>query len=75
LYGDSFTEGSGVDPEHAWSNVLSQLLHCRVANFGVSGYGTDQAYMRFLNNQRDPARVVVLGFLSEKPHEKCQSAA
>jgi hypothetical protein len=24
LYGDSFTEGAGVDPEHAWSNVLGQ---------------------------------------------------
>ncbi len=65
LYGDSFTEGSGVDPEHTWSNVLSQLLHCRVANFGVSGYGTDQACIRFLHNLNDQARVVVLGFLSE----------
>jgi lysophospholipase L1-like esterase len=65
LYGDSFTEGYGVDDEHAWSNVLSQLLNCRVANFGVAGYGTDQAYLRFLSNRQDQARVVILGYLTE----------
>lgn len=65
LYGDSFTESAWVDPEHAWSNVLSLLLNCRVANFGVSGYGTDQAYIRFLDNHSDQAKVVILGFLSE----------
>jgi hypothetical protein len=65
LYGDSFTEGHGVDDEHAWSNVLSRLLGCRVANFGVGGYGTDQAYLRFLANRQDRAKVVILGYLSE----------
>jgi hypothetical protein len=65
LYGESFTQGAGVDPEHAWSNVLSLLLNRRVANFGVSGFGTDQAYLRFLDNREDPADIVILGFLSE----------
>jgi len=65
LYGDSFTEGFGVSPQDSWSSVLSRLLHCRVANFGVAGYGTDQAYLRFLDNRRDQAKVVVLGYLSE----------
>ena len=65
LYGDSFTEGVGVDHEHAWGNILSQLLNCRVANFGVAGYGTDQAYLRFLQNHQDQAKVVILGFLVE----------
>jgi hypothetical protein len=64
LYGDSFTWGSEVDNEHAWSNVLSELLGCRVSNFGVSGYGTDQAYLRFLHNSGDRAPVVILGHLS-----------
>jgi hypothetical protein len=65
LYGDSFTEGWGVDNEHAWSNILSILLNCRVSNFGVAGYGTDQAYLRFLQNTQDPAKVVVLGVFTE----------
>jgi hypothetical protein len=65
LYGDSFTEAWGVSNEQAWSNDLSLLLHCRVSNFGVAGYGTDQAYLRFLQNTRDPAKVVVLGVFTE----------
>jgi hypothetical protein len=65
LYGDSFTEAVGVDHEHAWSNVLSRLLNCRVANYGVAGYGTDQAYLRYLGNSGDRAKVVVLGYLAE----------
>jgi hypothetical protein len=60
LYGDSFAWGEEVDHAHAWSNVLSVLLGCRVANYGVGGYGTDQAYLRFVSNQKDEARVVVL---------------
>jgi lysophospholipase L1-like esterase len=65
LYGDSFTEAWGVDHEHAWGNVLSLLLNCRVSNFGVAGYGTDQAYLRFLQNTQDPAKVVVLVIFPE----------
>lgn len=65
LYGDSFTWGDEVDNTHAWSNVLSQLLHCRVANYGVGGYGTDQAYLRFHYNQPEPASIVILGFSSD----------
>ena len=65
LYGDSFTEGYGVKPKDSWSSLLSHLLHCRVANFGVAGYGTDQAYIKFLNNHKDRAKVVILGFLTE----------
>jgi len=61
LYGDSFTFSDGVKDEEAWSNVLSQLLGCKVANFGVGGYGMDQAYLRFSMNERDQAPVTVLG--------------
>ena len=62
LYGDSFTYSADVNHEDAWSNVLSRLLDCRVANFGVSGYGTDQAYLRFEINRSDSAPVTILGF-------------
>jgi len=61
LYGDSFTYGSDVDHEQAWSNKLSQMLGCRVANFGVGGYGTDQAYLRFEGNVEDTAEISILG--------------
>jgi len=65
LYGDSFTFGGGVDDEHAWSNVLSRRLGCRVANYGVGGFGTDQALLRFLHNDADRAAVVFLGHQAE----------
>jgi hypothetical protein len=64
LYGDSFTEGGGdtSSPDKKWGNVLSHLSSCYVANFGMGGYGTDQAYLRFEGNRSDPSPVVILGF-------------
>jgi lysophospholipase L1-like esterase len=64
LYGDSFTFGTDVDHEHAWGNVLSQQLNCRIANFASGGYGTDQAYLRFQHNHKDKSSIVVLGHTS-----------
>ena len=60
LYGDSVTWAAEVDNEHAWSNVLSLLLGCRVANYGGGGYGADQAYLRFKLNSRDKSKVVII---------------
>ena len=65
LYGDSFTFSAEVDHEQAWSNLLSELLGCRVANYGVGSYGLDQAYLRFIHNGADESRVVILGYLSD----------
>jgi hypothetical protein len=68
LYGDSFTFGSEVAPEFAWGNVLTERLGCRVDNYGVPGYGTDQAYVYFQRRHRqafDKAPVVILTHLSE----------
>jgi len=62
LYGDSFTRGGDTSsPERNWGNVLSKRLGCYVANFGVGGYGTDQAYLRFRENSRDTSPVVIFG--------------
>jgi hypothetical protein len=65
LFGDSFTFGFEVPPEHAYGNVLAELLGCRVANYGVGGYGTDQSFLRFRDRIRDGAPVAVLGHLAE----------
>src|SRR4051794_12936979 len=40
VYGDSFAYGLEVDDSQAWPEVLSVLQGCRVANWGVPGYGT-----------------------------------
>lgn len=66
IYGDSFAWSSEVDAVHAWGNVLSQLAGCRVHNFGVAAYGTDQAYLRFRKLEGvDRSKVVILTHLSE----------
>jgi len=65
LFGDSFAYGAEVDDEHAWGNQLARQIGARVGNFGVPGYGTDQAYLRFLSMDKDPAPVVILTHLSE----------
>lgn len=65
LYGESFTFGSEVSDDEAWGNRLAARLDARVDNFGVGGYGTDQALLRFQLNTNDRARVVVLGIVTE----------
>ena len=65
LYGDSFVWSDEVGPEQAWSEVLARSLGCRVANYGVNGYGSDQAFMRFEGQVADESEVVVLAHLSE----------
>jgi len=66
LYGDSFTQGGDTSsPERNWGNVLSDRLACYVANFGMGGYGTDQAYLRFVENRGDTSPIVIFGLHTE----------
>lgn len=65
LYGDSFTWSSEVEHEHAWGNILSRLANCRVANYGVGAYGSDQAFLRFQQKTDDKSPIVFLNHLSE----------
>jgi hypothetical protein len=66
VYGDSFTWGSEVTADQAWPNLLSLKLKCRVSNFGVPGYGSDQAFLRFkIRDAADTAPIAVLVHLSE----------
>lgn len=65
LYGDSFTWSFRMADHEAWGDLLTASLGCRVDNYGVAGYGTDQAYLRFANNEQDEAPAVVLSVWSE----------
>jgi len=64
LYGDSFTFGAAVDDTRAWSNLLSRKLGCRVANYGVPGFGLDQALLYFESKDSDEAPIVLLNLFS-----------
>jgi hypothetical protein len=66
-YGDSFAAGEEVNNEETWQFFLSQQIDKRVANFGTSGYGTDQALMKFERHlhQSINAFVIVLTIYEE----------
>ena len=66
LVGDSYTFALEVPFEQSWGHALEGRLGpgAQVLNFGVDGYGVDQAYLRYLRDVR-PWRpdVVVFGFI------------
>lgn len=64
VYGDSFAYSDEVEDADAWPNRLSALLHCRVNNFGVGGYGTDQAFLRMRDQREDRAPLLILAHAS-----------
>ena len=73
IYGDSFVEGHGVAAEDAFPALLeafaqqSGISQLESLNFGVGGYGMDQALLKFRKHVRMGARsqVVVFGFQPE----------
>ena len=52
VYGDSFTFADDVDDAAAWPNRLAETTGCKVLNFGVGGFGVDQAVIRHERNAR-----------------------
>ncbi|MCX6355348.1 MAG: SGNH/GDSL hydrolase family protein [Candidatus Aureabacteria bacterium] len=71
LFGDSFTHGDDVSFENTWGYSLERNLRAagidaEVLNFGVGGYGTDQAFLRWKEKGRVfSPQIVLLGFCSE----------
>ena len=61
LYGDSFTFGSDVDHNDAWSSLLAKKLNCSVYNFGVPAFGVDQSFLRFRENIDFKSELIILG--------------
>jgi len=48
VFGPSFARADDVDLEDAWTYLMEQSWpDLEVMNWGVSGYGTDQAYLRY----------------------------
>lgn len=68
LVGDSFTFGESVAFEDTWGFQLDRDLkgRCQVLNFGVSGYGIDQMYLRYLQDVRSwHPDLVLFGIVSD----------
>lgn len=67
LLGDSFSFGLEVPFEDTWGARLEQKLgpQAQVLNFGVDGYGVDQAYLRYQRDVRPwHPDLVILGFIT-----------
>ena len=66
-FGDSFTHGDDVSNEDTWQENLNRNHpELEVINFGVSGYGLDQTYLRYLSEGITyHPDIVLICFLSE----------
>lgn len=66
-YGDSFTHCSEVQDDQTWQHYYAELSGVGMKNFGVPGYGTGQALMRFRRHlaQGIVAPVTVLGIYED----------
>lgn len=71
LFGDSFTLGLSVADDETWGHQLEIALNqagirAEVMNFGISGYGMDQAFLRWRHEGKDYAPdMVIFGFQPE----------
>lgn len=65
VYGDSFAYAAEVEDRDAWPNRVADRLRCPVKNFGMSGYGVDQAVLRALDNPADDAAVTILAIFPD----------
>ena len=65
--GDSFTHGDGVGDGDTWERrIEAQRSDLEVVNFGVPGYGTDQAVLRWRRDaSKLRANVAILGIWPE----------
>lgn len=63
-FGDSFTHCDEVPFEQCWTHHVERESGALVVNAGVPGYGTDQAYLRYLETREALAPdVVILGLM------------
>jgi hypothetical protein len=46
IFGDSFSHADEVLDQETWGDLLSKKIGCPIANFGVGGFGTDQALLK-----------------------------
>ena len=46
IFGNSFSHSDEVLDHETWGDLLSKKIDCPIANFGVGGFGTDQALLK-----------------------------
>jgi hypothetical protein len=66
-FGDSFVYGNEVPDSSAWTAQVERMDSAvEVLNYGVGGYGLDQAFLRYLREgERFQPELVVIGFVPD----------
>ncbi len=66
-FGESFTQGVNVSDEETWQGHWVRINPAlEVTNFGLGGYGLDQAFLRYkAESARLESQVTMIGFMSE----------
>jgi len=66
-FGESFTYGAEVQLGENWAKLMPELEPAlEILNYGVGGYGLDQAFLRYLKVGGDfQPDVVLIGYMSE----------
>ena len=66
-FGDSFVHGTEVENADVWTARLEALRPgLEVLNFGVGGYGVDQAWLRYRRDGRPfQPQIVLIGYMPE----------
>jgi hypothetical protein len=59
-YGDSFTNCAEVQDNETWQTFLASFLKQNVLNYGVNGYGADQALLLFASHKNSLTPIVML---------------
>ncbi len=70
LYGGSYIFSEEVNDDQTWQYFLSELTGTKVLNFGVGGFGPDQAIVKLKRNLARGIKtpIVVLGLYSAGIH-------
>ncbi|MBI3698748.1 MAG: hypothetical protein HY238_28405, partial [Acidobacteria bacterium] len=63
-FGDSFTFGSDVGETETWEAVIERETGWSCLNYGVAGYGPDQALLKY-QRTKVKTRCTILGVLDE----------
>jgi len=66
-FGDSFTHGDDVGNNDTWQRSIEKLDgRFEALNFGVGGFGLDQAFLRYCNDATGfRPHLVIIGFMPE----------
>ncbi|ETX05500.1 MAG: hypothetical protein ETSY2_22565 [Candidatus Entotheonella gemina] len=63
-FGDSFVYGFRLADEETFQSCVEQKSGWSCLNYGVDGFGTDQAFLKYQEN-RVPSQYTILGILDE----------